>query len=781
VPPLIVTWTSLYAVYWILGLAPWPTAAWRDGLLDRWGSLEPRQVGGFSWWSLTVVSLISLFLELLLVRWITSEIRVFAYFKSLVLIACFLGFGLGCYRTRVRMRLSYTVVPLVFLVVLVEVPWDPLRSLISNLSSFIGWFSDVHIWGRAYFEGTPAWGALSAAVAVSIIVPLFGLVASTFVPFGQFVGWYLATSRRGTLAYSVNVAASILGIWLFTGLSFVSTPPVVWFVALGLGMVVFFWRWPAIRTGLVAAFAAIGLLFVLGAQASVWWGEESWKGASVGLATLTPGKAETWWSPYQKLTLIPLMQDGELVRYVLNTNDSWYQQILDLRPEAVAKHPDLYTGYPIEYIQYNLPYQFYRNPPSVLVAGAGMGNDVAAALRNGAGRVTAVEIDPLIYAKGKQLHFEDPYTSDRVDLQIDDARSYIQNARGQYDLIVFSILDSQTTSSSYTNIRLDNYVYTLEAMQATRKLLQPNGLLVMSFSSERPWFTQRLREVLTQTFGKDPLMVQTNVSFFVIGPGDRAETALASDPALNLFVSQHSAFQLQPADVTTDDWPYLYQQFRGIPVIVWLLSIGLVLVSRIAFQRLRGSGGGGLAWHFFWLGAAFMLLEVQVISKVALLFGTTWLVNSIVISAILLFILLSNVVVSKWPNFPREMAYSGLLITLGLNFLIPTNALFTESLLVRGMLATGLYCAPVFFAGLVFISSFGRMGYRPEAFGANLLGALVGGLLESMSFWTGIDALVLVAAALYVLSFATMGRAEAARLATELESGAAPEPAGVVS
>jgi hypothetical protein len=156
-------------------------------------------------------------------------------------------------------------------------------------------------------------------------------------------------------------------------------------------------------------------------------------------------------------------------------------------------------------------------------------------------------------------------------------------------------------------------------------------------------------------------------------------------------------------------------------------------------------------------------------------------VNSIVISAILLFILLSNLVVSKWPNFPREIAYIGLLIALGVNFLIPTSALFTESLLVRGALATGLYCAPVFFAGLVFISSFGRMGYRPEAFGANLLGSLVGGLLESMSFWTGIDALVLIASALYLLSLATMGRAEASRLATEPESDAAPGPVGVLS
>jgi SAM-dependent methyltransferase len=780
-PPLIVTWVAIYAVFWLLGLAPWPATPWRDRFADRWGSLDPTTLGGFSWWHLAVISFISLFLELLLVRWVTSEIRVFAYFQSLVLIACFLGFGLGCYLTRIRIRLMYTVLPLIFLVLLIELPWDPLRILITNLSGFIGWFSDVHIWSRAYFEGNDILGAISAGVAMSIVIPLFGLIALTFVPFGQFVGWYLANSRRGTVAYSVNVFASVLGIWLFTGLSFLSTPPVVWFTALGFTMVLFFWRLPSVRNGLVLAFAAIGAMFIVGTQATTWWGEQSWKGATEALADLTAGTPETWWSPYQKLTLIPLKEGNEVVRYVLNTNDSWYQQIMDLRPSAVNEHPELYTGFPVQYIQYNLPYQFYKDPPSVLVAGAGMGNDVAAALRNGAGHVTAVEIDPLIYAKGKAIHPEQPYNSPLVDFHVDDARSFIQNDHNQYDLVVFSILDSQTTSSYYTNIRLDNYVYTLEAMQATRKLLKPDGLFVMSFSSERPWFTNRLRDVLSRAFGKDPIMVQTNVAFFVIGPGSHAETALANDPNLNSFVSQHSDMELQPSDLTTDDWPYLYQQFRGIPVIVWVLSIGLVLMSWFTFRRLRGRTSTGFSWHFFWLGAAFMLLEVQAISKVALLFGTTWLVNSIVISVILLFILLSNLVAGKWPNLRREVAYVGLLVALALNFLIPTDALFVDSLMLRGLLATGLYCAPVFFAGLVFISSFRRMGYRAEAFGANLLGSLVGGLLLSLSYWTGIDALVLVAGLLYLLSFVTMGRATAAE--TDIDAEAAPgarEPLGAL-
>ena len=120
------------------------------------------------------------------------------------------------------------------------------------------------------------------------------------------------------------------------------------------------------------------------------------------------GKTKVYWSPYQKLTLLPRQRAGNIIAYQLTTNDSWYQQILNLSPEFVASHPQFFHDVPIEWNAYNLPYHFYPQPPSVLILGSGMGNDVAAALRNGAGHITAVEIDPLILKLGKQLHFEKP-------------------------------------------------------------------------------------------------------------------------------------------------------------------------------------------------------------------------------------------------------------------------------------------------------------------------------------------------------------------------------------
>src|SRR5713101_3490327 len=220
VPALLLCWLTIYAVYWFLGIAKWPVFAQRDEMLDKWGSVHIDSLGGFRFSSLALISLMSLFLELLLIRWITSEIRVFAYFKSLVLIACFLGFGLGCYLTRRKIRVAYTLAPLLVMIWLIELPWDPVRQLIVNLSGFIGWFSDVHIWSRAYFAGNSLWGVISACVAMSIVIPLFGLIAIIFVPMGQLVGWYLENSTKGIFAYSVNILASVVGIWLYTGLCF---------------------------------------------------------------------------------------------------------------------------------------------------------------------------------------------------------------------------------------------------------------------------------------------------------------------------------------------------------------------------------------------------------------------------------------------------------------------------------------------------------------------------------------------------------------------------------
>jgi spermidine synthase len=704
----------------------------------RW-EFSPQDLGGFSHGKLALASVLGLFLELLMIRWVSSEVQIFAYFKNFVLIACFLGFGLGCYLVRRRINLLSLLVPMATLAVIVKLPWPALRQLIMDLPGFIGATSEVNTWGVPNIP-TGSTSFYLLGMAMLVVVPIFALISFAFVPVGQWVGWYLENAPNGIFGYTINIVGSLVGIGLYTLLCFLFQPPPVWFLLAGIMLVWFVWPLARLRWASVIVITFCVALTMIGPG----------------------GGSKVYWSPYQKLTVTPVQQDGEITGYQLATNGNWYQQIFNLSPAFVASHPKNFKQEPVEWNAYNLPYHFYQDPPSVLVLGAGTGNDVAAALRNGAGHVTAVEIDPLILKLGKKLHFEKPYDSPRVNAVLDDARSYVETTNDRYDMVVFSLLDSHTTSSYYSNIRIDNYVYTLEALQATKRLLKPDGIMVVKFYVMTPWIAGRLNGLVQSVFGRAPLQVQAGADtfttagrFFIAGSQERIDRALA-EPTLAAYVQTHQDFPMAKASLTTDDWPYFYQHEPGLPESVIILSAVLVLLCWL-FMRQTGALVSSLRWHFFFLGAGFLLLEAQIISKMALLFGTTWLVNSIVIAGLLLLIVAANFLVQWMPTIPVAVGYAGILCTIAAGYFIPMERLFFQSIWVKALAATAVLCLPVFFAGIVFIRSFAREGFRGEALGSNLLGALTGGMLESLSMWTGIRSLLIIAGLLYLASWWALG------------------------
>ncbi len=647
---------------------------------------------------LVVSSILGLYLELLLIRWISSEIRIFAYFKNFVLVACFLGFGVGCYLCRRAISIAALIVPLLFIAAVIRLPIAALRRLIDALPVLLGATSDMYIWGVGSMKLSAA--ALPGLLVAAIVtLPLFALTAIVFIPIGQMVGWVLETAPNGVRAYTINVIASLAGIALYTALCFASQPPAVWYLISGAMGVILFARVP--RAALVVAITFLIL---------------------IALVTLPRRpEEEVYWSPYQKLSLEPLRIDGERVGWHLQTNNSWHQKIIDLSPAFVAAHPRLFTAVPIELNAYNLPYRFAPQPRRVLILGAGMGNDVAAALRNGAAAVTAVEIDPLIVKIGRARHPEHPYESPRVRLIVDDARSYVQNSSEQFDAIVFSLLDSQTTSSHFSNIRIDNYVYTVEALAAAKKLLAPGGVFIVKFQVQRPWIAGRLHDLLTTVFGFEPLQLQADESFtssgrfFVTGSVDRIRAAL-SDPAFAAFVRARSGWPMEPVPLTTDDWPYFYQRRPGLPTSVVVISALLLVVSLIAARA--GLSGRRIRLEFFFLGAGFMLLEAQIVSRMALLFGTTWVVNAIVIAVLLTLIVAANILVEMMPRIPAWGGYAGVIVTIAAGYFTPLEALFFRSFALR---ATA--------------------------------GTLAGGIVESASLWFGLRALLLIGVALYAAAW----------------------------
>lgn len=208
---------------------------------------------------------------------------------------------------------------------------------------------------------------------------------------------------------------------------------------------------------------------------------------------------------------------------------------------------------------------------------------------------------------------------------------------------------------------------------------------------------------------------------------------------------------MRPAVMTTDDWPYLYQHAPGLPVSVILVSIAILLTFGW-FLRQVADKGTPIHAHFFFLGAGFMLLEAEIVSRMALLFGTTWVVNSIVVAGLLLLIVTANLAFKFLPRFSVWLSYVLLFAALAALYLVPIRSLFLESALLRGVVATFALCLPVFFASLIFIHSFFRARFQGSALGSNLFGALAGGLLESFSLWFGLRSLTIIAAALYAAS-----------------------------
>lgn len=673
-----------------------------------------------------------LFLEMFIVRWISTEIRIFAYISNLALLACFIGIGTGCYLTGKKINLRNSLIALCFLILASKsIPFRNITDMLSGFSDFAIWFENF-----APNKLFPViWG-------ITLSLSIFAGIVIVFIPLGQILGSLLNTPQDIILAYSLNISASILGIWLFALLSFFSTPPFVWLI---LSLLLFIWFFIYNRETIM-----YGYLFSLF--------------AIILIMSSSSNSIITKWSPYQRLDVYPNLITYDLQNgYIFTVNNANYMALLDLSPEFIERYPNLYNIGLRKFNQYEIPYMFTEQLKDVLIAGAGGGNDTAGALRSKAEHVDAVEIDPEIYRLGLYLHPERPYLNENVNIIIDDARSYFKRCTKKYDLISFGLADSHTLSSSYNNLRLDHYLYTLESFKETRLLLKDDGVLAVIFDAKRDWIAKRIYGVLKNAFQTDPITFQINSPYgqfgwggimYITGNNKAAITdKIDKDPGLKEFIDNNIIkFDNTDTLLTTDDWPYLYLRNRAIPVLHLCVSL-ILLILFISSGKILFFANHRVNLHFFFLGMAFLLLEFQNISKTCLLFGSTWLVNAYMISAILFLILLANTFVYYLKRINTHIVYLLLLCFIVIQYLVPLTIFNNLAYPLRGILPGLFLNTPVFFAGVIFIQSFKNTPDKSIAFGSNLLGAALGGILESVSFVTGIKSLLMLVLTFYLLSY----------------------------
>jgi hypothetical protein len=669
--------------------------------------------------ALFLASAVGLFLELALIRWISVEVRVFAYCKNLVLVASFLGFGAGCLRARSRVPLEAALMVLLLLSLVVRLPWSLLQSYgpvrVSEILAELSGFQIFHTWDNF---APNAWGFTQrVAFAVGWTAVIFFAVAAVMFPFGRVTGAAMAQLPDRLRAYSINVLGSLVGILSYTALTSAWLPPVMWFVPAALLMV-----WLA---GPELRYRGAGYVLCL---------------LMVQLPDNT-ATHETWWSAYQKLTL-------EQGTQVVVNNVSY--QIMNHQPANEEGQPS----------RFNLPYRLGHKAGRVLIVGAGTGNDVSAALNGGAESVTAVEIDRVIYEIGREMHPDHPYSDRRVETVVDDARHFLRNTSQTFDTIVFSHLDSHTVLSSYTNVRLDNYIHTTEAFAEARQRMAQDGLLYVTYYAEKKFIGGRLHRNLLDAMGHAPLALEARMDregtlelrnvFFLSGAEEQQQRWASAVQAFEGLKAHDFQRNVEPS---TDAWPFLMLEDRSIPPVILLISMVIILMC------------AGLAWRIrpkeepfdgrvFFMGAAFMLLETHNVSRLALVFGTTWSVNAWVIGAILAVILLANAFCERQQRQGRVMGrwpVVGLFTSLAVAWAMPLNALGGLGFL-GAPLALAVMTLPLFFAGLVFADAFTRSKSPAFALGWNVLGAVAGGMLETLSYVLGIPALLILGAALYALA-----------------------------
>jgi Spermine/spermidine synthase domain len=710
---------------------------------------------------LLLISFAILFFELACIRWVGSTVVFMTFFTNLVLMACFLGMTVGCLTASRKQNFINVVIPLALLTVILAygVLWA--YSRFGELMIDVGGQASPQ---QIYFGTEARLQDLSRfIIPIEAVAGLFYvLIALMFVGLGQVMGRTFNAIPNHIAAYTMNILGSLLGIAAFGVASYFHTTPLLWFaVSLGIGLY-FVNRQMALQI--------LTLIAILVFIALMAYGESG-------------DQARLFWSPYYKIRYTP--QSGDI-----KTNNIGHQTMLRIEERGAA---------------YVLPHLLSRDAlgrpfKDILIIGAGSGNDVQGALLHGATHIDAVEIDPVLYEIGWNDHPNHPYADPRVTIHLDDGRSFVRQTSQTYDLVIYALVDSLVLHSSYSSLRLESFLFTEQAFHDIKAKLKPGGVFAMYNFYRQGWVVGRLEKMAEKVFGSKPIVISlpyqdtirpadnqrghftlllvgnieatvveairqrlVDAPFFWVHPKPRYNQAIngfgPEPPAVTgTRPAEWEKIGMATVDTTgidrlpSDDWPFLYLREPMVPglnirgmLMVAILSLAILFL----FAPVRTISPNG---QMFFLGAGFMLLETKGVVHLALLFGSTWVVNSIVFFSVLILILLSNLFV--WTIKPKNLwLYYGLLITsLLVNTYVPMSTFLALPGVAKVFVSCAVIFVPLFFAGVIFATAF-RDSRQPDVdFGSNIGGVILGGLSEYFSLMVGFNYLLFIAIAFYLLS-----------------------------
>jgi hypothetical protein len=204
----------------------------------------------------------------------------------------------------------------------------------------------------------------------------------------------------------------------------------------------------------------------------------------------------------------------------------------------------------------------------------------------------------------------------------------------------------------------------------------------------------------------------------------------------------------------SDNSPFLYFKGGMIPGLYLWSLLGVIVMSLLSVRAVGGPFKQMRPYaDLFFMGAAFLLLETKNVAGFALMFGTTWFVNALVFTGILVIVLAAVETTRRIRTPPLPVVFVGIALSLALAWVIPPDVLLGLPFWPRLFSAILLAFLPIYLANVAFAKRFAATSDSQSAFGVNLLGAIVGGCLEYAALLTGYDNLLVVAGLLYLAAF----------------------------
>lgn len=772
---------------------------------------------------LFLISWLVLFLELACIRWFPSHVLFLTFFTNTVLLACFVGMSVGCLVARRPVRLiKYTPLWLLVAVaagVVIDANSPYLQGVFAvgnQANPDVVYFGTE---GRTLVKEEER----PPAVPIELVGGLFFLLcAAVMVGPGQEMGRAFNRVPGRTTAYSANLIGSLVGIGMFAAFSYLRLPPILWFGLGGLAVLYLLVRKDpdaspnADRAGfplipVTCLVGAVGLTAITSGfipvrgQEVIWsqyyridyqpktrfittnlishqvmepMDEATQANVPYSLPYLFQRDLKTpdgrpAWPAFNRILIIGAGNGNDVARALQFAHPDTHIDAVEIDPtiqELGQKyHPDQPFADKRVKVTINDGRNFLRKAPD-----------------NTYDLVVFALIDSLVLQSGySNLRLESylftlesfqdvrrvlkptgvftVYNMFRQGWVAARIREQLRKAFDGVDPVVISMptlehVALDTNATGYTGY----FAGSKEVIDPLRAAFAPPGTKYWY-----PWMTK--------------VPADTTAGFDTRNWNDPAAgkspppppTTLREHPphwyGISLSEIEDSKGSLRLAD---DNWPFLYTRTPTVPGLT-LRGIGLMLVLSVLLWLAFGGVGAlasergaapewGLMLRSFFLGAGFMLVETKAVVQMALLFGGTWMVNTVVFAAILVMSLAGNLFAGAVNPKRLQPYYIGLFIALGIGLAVPPSVFLGMNPTAQMLGVCAIVFAPIAFAGVIFATTFRRTTQPDRVFGMNVAGALVGGLAENTSVILGFQLLLCVAVGFYLLSALSGNRGAAA-------------------